>query len=154
MLARGQSQPYHLTDRMTHRHHLSIPAALCALALAAGCSTEPAPQAPLDTTKFTVENTDRFVALDAATEAAVSCTGLQERSLADGRLQVVANLRNSGADPFNVQVQCVFMDSQGLPIGPADWQAVAIPAGATEVVHFTAQTTATMKYSIRVRRAR
>ena len=39
--------------------------ATAALLLAAGCATPPpGPFAPLDTTKFTLENTDKFVLLD------------------------------------------------------------------------------------------
>jgi uncharacterized protein YcfL len=140
---------------MTIRHHLFPPAACCALALLGACASVPAPQAPQDTTKFTVENTVRFVALDSATEAVVSCTGLQERALGDGRLEVVANLKNSAGDPVRVLVQCVFLDEQGLPVGPeAPWQNLAIAADSTEVMRFTAPTLAARKYSIRVRRAR
>jgi uncharacterized protein YcfL len=139
---------------MTTRH-LSSLAACCALALLAGCASVPAPQAPQDTTKFTVENTLRFVALDASTEASISCTGLQERALADGRIEVVANLKNSDAKPARVNVQCVFMDGQGLPVGGvAPWKLIAISADATEVVRFTAPSLAARKYSIRVRSGR
>jgi uncharacterized protein YcfL len=127
-------------------------AAACALA---GCASAPAPQAPQDTTKFTVENTDRFAVLDSATEAVVSCTGLQERTLGDGRLEVVANLKNSGASPVQVQVQCEFLDGEGVPLASeAPWQLLAISGNSTEVVRFTAPATAAKKYAIRVRRAR
>jgi hypothetical protein len=140
---------------MTTRHTLSLLAACCALALLAGCASVPAPQAPQDTTKFTVENTVRFVALDAATEAVISCTGLQERALGDGRLEVVANLKNSGAKTERVNVQCVFLDEQGLPVGgDAPWEALTISADSTEVVRFTAPVLTARKYSIRVRSAR
>ncbi len=130
-------------------------AACGAFALAAGCASVPAPQAPQDTTKFTVENTVRFVALDAATEAVISCTGLQERALADGRLEVVANLKNSGATAVRVNVQCVFLDEQGLPVGgESSWELFPIAADSTEVVRFTAPVLTARKYSIRVRSAR
>jgi uncharacterized protein YcfL len=130
-------------------------AACCALALLAGCESVPAPQAPQDTTKFTVGNTVRFAALDSATEAVISCTGLQERALADGRLEVVANLRNSGASPVKVLVQCVFLGEAGLPVGAEPrWQALAIAADSTEVMRFTAPDLSARKYSIRVRRDR
>jgi uncharacterized protein YcfL len=140
---------------MTNRHTLFPLAACCALALAAGCASVPAPQAPQDTTKFTVENTERFVALDAASEAVISCTGLQERALGDGRLEVVANLKNSGAKAVRVNVQCVFLDEQGLPVGgESPWELFAISADSTEVVRFTAPVLTARKYSIRVRSAR
>jgi uncharacterized protein YcfL len=140
---------------MTTRPILSPFAACCALALAAGCSSVPAPQAPQDTTKFTVENTVRFVALDASTEAVISCTGLQERALADGRLEVVANLKNSDAKTVRVNVQCVFLDEQGLPVvSESPWAVFVISADSTEVVRFTAPVLTARKYSIRVRSAR
>jgi uncharacterized protein YcfL len=140
---------------MTTRHIVSTLAACGALALAAGCASAPAPQAPQDTTKFTVENTVRFVALDAPTEAVISCTGLQERALADGRLEVVANLKNSDAKAVRVNVQCVFLDEQGLPVGgESSWELFAISADSTEVVRFTAPVLTARKYSIRVRSAR
>jgi uncharacterized protein YcfL len=139
---------------MTLRHPITLPA-LCALALLAGCSAVPAPQAPMETTKFTVENTDRFVALDPAAEAAVSCTGLQERTLGDGRIEVVANLKNSDAGPVKVRVQCIFVDDQGAPVGPeAPWQPLAISGQSTEVMRFTAPGLSARRYVIRVRTAR
>jgi uncharacterized protein YcfL len=128
---------------------------LAALLSLAGCESAPAPQAPQDTTKFTVENTDRFAVLDSATEAVVSCTGLQERTLGDGRLEVVANLKNGGAKALKVQVQCEFLDGEGVPVGAAaPWQVLAISGDSTEVVRFTAPAAAAKKYAIRVRGAR
>ena len=137
---------------MTTSRTFSLFSACCALALVAGCASIPAPQ---DSTKFTVENTVRFVALDASTEAVISCTGLQERTLADGRLEVVANLKNSDTKPDRVNVQCVFLDEQGLPVGgEAPWEQFAISADSTEVVRFTAPGLSARKYSIRVRSGR
>jgi hypothetical protein len=141
---------------MTSRRSTFSLLALAVLAAGlAGCAGVPEARAPQDSTKFTVENTDRFLALDAATEAVISCTGLQERLLADGRLEVVANLRNSGTSAVKVRVQCVFLGDEGQPITvDAPSQSVAISAGATEVVRFTAPSAAAKRYSIRVRTAR
>jgi uncharacterized protein YcfL len=137
---------------MTPRHSILLAAALCALA---GCTGVPAPQGPQDTTKFTVENTARFAVLDSATEAVVSCTGLQERTLGDGRLEVVANLKNGDAKAVRVQVQCEFLDGEGVPLGTeAPWQNLAISGNSTEVVRFTAPAATARRYAIRVRRAR
>lgn len=112
------------------------------------------PAAPQDTNKFTVANTERFVALDPATEAAVSCTGLQERTLADGRLEVAANVKNLGGQPVEVQIACVFADDQGQPLGQPSWAPLKVAAGATEVVRFTAPSASARKYAIQVRDAR
>ncbi|MEO7414083.1 MAG: hypothetical protein ABIZ81_12085, partial [Opitutaceae bacterium] len=73
---------------------LSLTLAAAALAFLAGCAIEPGPFAPQDTTKYTLENTDKFVLLDKAAQNSVTCTGLQERMLPDGRLEVVANVKN------------------------------------------------------------
>ena len=140
---------------MTKRPSFSLLAALCGLGCLAGCATSPATQAPRDSTKFTVENTDRFAALDAATGAAVNCTGLQERTLGDGRLEVIANVKNRGSAPARLQIQCLFLDDDGAPVGAeGPWQALAIAGDSTEVVRFTAPDAAAKKYAIRVRRAR
>jgi uncharacterized protein YcfL len=136
-----------------HLFHLVVTAG--ALALLAGCASEPAASTPQDTTKYTVENTEKFAALDKATQEAVSCTGLQERTLPDGRIEVVANLKNREAHPFKVQVNCVFRDDQGFAIGdePA-FQTYALPGKATEVVRFTAPTATAKTYTIHARQTR
>ena len=95
------------------------------------------------------------MALDAAAEAAVSCTGLQERALGDGRLEVIANLKNGGTTPVHVRVQCAFLDGQGLPVETeAPWQPLDISPDSTEVMRFTAPVLAAKRYVIRVRSAR
>ncbi len=136
------------------RHTFSLLAALCSFAALAGCAADPGAMAPRDSAKYTVENTDRFVALDPATEAAVSCTGLQERTLGDGRLEVTANLKNLGGAAAQVKVECVFLDELGGPVGAeGPWQTLGLGANATEVVRFTAPDARSKRYAIRVRKA-
>jgi hypothetical protein len=118
---------------MTTRHLLALSASICGLAALAGCAGAVAPQAPQDTTKFTVGNTERFEALDAATQADISCTGLQERTLGDGRLEIVASIMNRDA---------------------GQWQMLAIGSDSTEVERFTAPGAGGGRYAIRVRSAR
>ncbi len=113
----------------------------------------PATATPRDSTKFTLENTNRFMVLDSATEAAVSCTGLQERTLDDGRLEVIANLKNRGSAPVRVHIQCLFQNDQGAPFSVAgSWQSLAIAGDSTEVVRFTAPDAMVKAYEIRVRK--
>jgi uncharacterized protein YcfL len=126
-----------------------------ALALWAGCATEPGPFAPLDTTKYTLENSDKFVLLDKPAQYSVTCTGLQERPLADGRLEVVANVKNRESRRIQVQINCVFKDDQGFPTGDeTPWQTVILSENATEAVRFTAMNANAKKYTVRVRQAR
>lgn len=126
-----------------------------ALALTAGCMTEPGPYAPLDTTKYTLENTDRFVLLDKPTQVSVTCTGIQERVLEDGRIEIVANVKNREPRRIQVQVNCVFKDEQGFSTGDeTPFQTVILSENATEAVKFTAMNAKAKKYTVRVRQAR
>ena len=130
--------------------------ASAALALLAGCATPPpGPFPPLDTTKFTLENTDKFVLLDQPAQYSVTCTGLQERALADGRLEVVANVKNRESRRIQVQISCVFKDDLGYSTGDeTPFQTLILSENATEAVRFTAMNTLAKRYTIRVRQAR
>ncbi|HTZ21539.1 MAG TPA: YcfL family protein [Opitutaceae bacterium] len=129
--------------------------ATVALALLAGCATEPGPFTPQDTTKYTVENTEKFVLLDKPTQVSVTCTGLQERLLPDGRLEVVANVKNREARRIQVQIQCVFKDEQRVSTGDETaWQTLILAENSTEAVRFTATNPQAKTYEIRVRQAR
>lgn len=130
---------------------------LAALAVAglwlAGCTTEPA--RPLDSPKYSIEDTGKFTHLDKASAAAVSCTSLQERRLPDDRLEVVASLRNRETKPVKVQVNCVFKDAQGFSTGDeTPFRTITLEGGATEAVRFTAANAAAKQYTLRVRLAR
>ena len=125
------------------------------LALLGGCATEPGPFAPQDTTKYTLENTDKFVLLDKPAQNSVTCTGLQERFLADGRLEVVANVKNRENRRIQVQANCVFKDEQGFSTGDeTPFQTLILAENSTEAVHFTAMNTLAKRYTVRVRQAR
>lgn len=129
--------------------------AAAALALLGGCASEPGPFTPKDTTKYTVENTEKFVLLDKPTQTSVTCTGLQERLLADGRLEVVANVKNRENRRIQVQANCVFKDEQGFSTGDeTPFQTLILAENSTEAVRFTAMNAQARKYTIRVRQAR
>jgi hypothetical protein len=133
--------------------HLLVSAAACAMA--AGCATPTGPFPPLDTTKFTLESTDRFVLLDQPAQYSVTCTGLQDGASDDGRLWVVANVKNRENRRVQVQINCVFKDEQGFSTGDeTPWQTLILSENSTEAVRFTAMNTAAKKYTIRVRQAR
>ncbi len=134
---------------------LLVLAALVAGGFSAGCVQQTGPFPALDTTKFTLENTERFVLLDQATQHAVTCTGLQEIPLADGRLEVVANVKNRENRRIDVQVSCVFKDEHGFSTGDeTPFQTLILSEHATEAVRFTAMNPQAKKYTIRVRQAR
>ena len=135
--------------------HLLVLAALAAGGISTGCVQQTGPFPALDTTKFTLENTERFVLLDQATQHSVTCTGLQEIPLADGRLEVVANVKNRESRRIDVQVNCVFKDEHGFSTGDeTPFQTLILAENATEAVRFTAMNTNAKRYTIRVRQAR
>ncbi|HXC02061.1 MAG TPA: YcfL family protein [Opitutaceae bacterium] len=127
---------------------------LAATALLAGCST-PGPYKPQDTTKYTIENTNQFVLLDEPTQTSVTCTGLEPRTLPDGRLDIVALVKNREDRRIQVQVQCVFKDDHGVSTGDeTPWENLILAENSTEAVHFTAMNTQARNFTIRVRQAR
>ena len=126
---------------------LLILAATAALTLFAGCVTAPGPFQPLDTTKYTLENTDKFVLLDKLIAAAA------ERPYV--RLEVVANVKNRESRRLEVQINCVFKDELNASTGDeTPFQTLILTDNSTEAVRFTAMNSAAKKYTIRVRQAR
>ena len=123
--------------------------------LGAGCkSTSPGAYAPQDTTKYDLENKAGFVLLDPGAQHSVTTSGLQERKLPDGRMEVTANIRNRENRRIQVQVNCVFKDDQGFSLDETPFQTLILTENAQESVHFTAMNPQAKKYTIRVRQAR
>lgn len=124
--------------------------------LLGGCQAPPGPFAPQDTTKYTLENTERFVLMDAPTQTSVTCTGLQEFVRpADGHLEVVANVKNREARRIQVQISCVFKNEQGFSTGDeTPWQTLILGENATEAVRFASMNNQARTYTVRVRQAR
>ena len=133
--------------------------ALAALLLAAGCTSKSTqgsgPYLPQDTTKYTLEDTGKFVLMDQAAQYSITCTGFQENTTPDGRLEVVANVKNREERRIQVQISCVFKDAQRFSTGDeTPWQTLILTENATEAVRFTATNPLSKTYTIRVRQAR
>ena len=110
---------------------------------------------PRNATRYDLENRERFVLLDKAAERSVTCSGMQERLLEDGRIEVVANLRNRLKRRIQVQVNCVFKDDQGFPTGDeTSFADVILTEKAQEGVRFISMNNKAKRYTIRVRQAR
>lgn len=102
-----------------------------------------------------IENSQRFVLLDKSTEREVTCSGIQERWTEDGRLEVVANVRNRRGRRVEVQINCVFKDEQGFPTGDeTPFQTLILTANAQEGVRFVSINPKAKKYTIRARQPR
>ena len=130
-------------------------ATLASAAFLTGCQHEPGPFLPQDTTRYTLESTEKFVLMDRPTQVSVTCTGLQERTTEDGRLEVLANVKNRENRRIQVQIRCVFKDASGFSTGDeTPWQTLILGENATEAVRFTAQTKVAQKYTVAVRQAR
>ncbi len=123
------------------------------LALQTGCETGAYP--PKNTQEFDLENREPFVLLDKATQNSVTCTGIQQRTLEDGRLEVTANVRNRIKKRIQVQINCVFKDEQGFSTGDeTPWINLILDENAQESVKFVSMNNKAKKFTIRVRQAR
>jgi hypothetical protein len=139
---------------MNTRNRHALPAVIAALFLTAGCAAGAGSLPPQNSTKYTVANTETFVHLESNL-GGVTCTGLQERVLPDGRLEVVANVKNHGERTVRVQANCVFRDAEGFGVGDGTpFQTFELPAGTTETVRFTSKEMKARRYTIGVRAAR
>ena len=134
---------------------LPILIATSAALLGAGCQTTgKGAYTPQDTTKYDLENKEKFVLLDPGAQRSVTSSGIQERTLTDGRMEVTANVRNRENRRIQVQINCVFKDEQGFAIDESPFQNLILAENAQESVRFTAMNPLAKKYTIRVRQAR
>ena len=132
-----------------------IIAALGGLALLAGCASEDnGAYLPVNVTVNDLENRTTLVLLDANVQNAVTCPGVQETQLPDGRLRVAAHLRNRTEKQVRVQANCEFKDEQGFVIDATPFQNVFLDENAQQDVQFTAMNDKVQKYTIRVRAPR
>jgi hypothetical protein len=118
----------------------------------AGCSSGGA-YAPKNATKYDLENHAKFVEMDSRVQRSVTCSGLQERIREDGRLEVVANVRNRESRRIEVQINCVFKDEQGFGVEDTPFQTLILTENAQESVRFVSISTKAKSYTIRVREA-
>jgi uncharacterized protein YcfL len=123
-----------------------------------GCETTPVDTGaylPVNTTVNDVENHENLVLMDSRVQVSVTCTGIQEKRTDDGRIQVIANLRNRETRRIQVQANCVFKDEQGFPTEGEEsaFKNVILTENAQEPVQFTALNDKARRYTIRIREA-
>lgn len=136
---------------MTNNRKLLFCVAQIAIFLT-GCASGPNSGDQLDTTKYTIESTGKFVLLDQSPQVCVKCTGLQERMLPNGRLEVVANVKNLEKRRIEVEIDCIFKDERGVPSEEErTFQKIALAEGSTQAVPFISTNDQARKYTIRVR---
>jgi uncharacterized protein YcfL len=119
----------------------------------AGCAHK-GPYEPRNTA-VDVENRAPFVLMDPGAQRSVTCSVIQERVHADGKLEVIANVRNRENRRIQVQVNCVFKDQQGFSTGDeTPWQTLILTENAQESVRFVSMNDQAKRFTIRVRQAR
>ena len=135
---------------------ISLLAASGAVLLAAGCSThDKGPYLPEGVKTPAYEGREPVVLMDPGVQHSVTCVSLQEKTLPDGRLEVVAHLRNRENRRIEVQANCVFKDQNGFSTDDeSPFAMVILTENATEDAKFVSMNNLAKKYIIRVRQAR
>jgi hypothetical protein len=139
-----------------NRSIISLLAAGGALLLVVGCSThDQGPYLPQSPKTPAYEGVEPVVLLDPGVRHSVACSGIQEQTLADGRLEVIAHLRNRENRRIEVQANCVFKDQNSFSTGDeTPFVMVILTENGTEDVKFVSMNNLARKYTIRVRQAR
>ena len=134
----------------------SLVSALLLLTLlgGSGCRTEGAFK-PINTTRYDFENESSFVLMDRSMQRSVTVSGLQETVGEDGRLEVVANVRNRVNRRLHVQIGCVFKNEAGFGTGDEiPWQTLILTEAEQKSIRFISMNDKAKRYTIRVRQAR
>ena len=126
-----------------------------ALALGlSGCASHEGAYAPVNTTTHNLETTANFVLLDPGAQRSVTSSGIQQRTLEDGRLEVACNVRNRENRRIQVQINCEFKDEQGFTVDDTPFQNLILTENEQQTVKWTSLNNKAKKYTIRVRQAR
>ena len=139
------------------KNRLALALAGLAAVLAVGCSSthDKGPYLPQTPPPMGYETREPVVLLDPGVQYSVTCSGIQERTLPDGRLEVVAHLRNRENRRIEVQANCVFKDQNGFSTSDeTPFVMVILTENATEDVKFVSMNNLAKKYTVRVRQAR
>ena len=136
---------------------LILLASIITALIAVGCKSDydKGPYLPGQSRTPDYENTERFVMLDIDMKHSITCSGIHERTLEDGRIEVTAQIRNREVRRLVVQVNYVFKDAAGVSTSDeTPFQNVILTENATEQVKFVSSNSTAKKYTIRVRQAR
>jgi len=129
-------------------------AGVASLLLSTGCATHEGAYAPQATAQGNLETSDNFVLLDPVTQKSVTCAGLEQHNLGDGRIEAAANVRSRINARIEVQVSCVFKDDYGVAVDETPFQTLILTENATETVKFTSMNDKAKRFTIRIRQPR
>lgn len=137
-------------DMIAIRHFLLVLGSM----IIAGCAA-PGPYLPKDATKNTLENSEHFVVLDKEVQHSITCTGIAQQRLADGRLSVAANIKNRESRRIEVQIRCVFKDEGAFSTGDeTPWETLILSENSTQTVRFASVNNLAHNYTLTVRQAK
>lgn len=128
-----------------------------AVLLVAGCSStqDKGPYLPQTPKAPAYEAREPVVLMDPGVQHSVTCSGIQEQTLPDGRLEVIAHLRNRENRRIEVQANCVFKDQNSFATGDeTPYVMVILTENGTEDVRFVSMNNLARRYTIHVRQAR
>ena len=129
---------------------LTLLAAGSAMVLGAGCAHQQEQVKYLPAPSY--EGRDSIALLGAGVQKSVTCTGVEERTLPDGRLEVIAHLHNRENRRLEVQANCVFKDLNGFSTGDeTPYRMVILTENGTEEARFTSMNNLAKKYTVNVR---
>jgi uncharacterized protein YcfL len=123
-----------------------------------GCATAPpdtGAYVPVNTTVNDLENHETLVLMDPRVQNSVTCSGIQQRTTSDGRLEITANIRNREERRIQVQINCVFKDEQGFPTEGEEtpFRNLILTENAQEPAQFVSLNNKARRYTIRIREA-
>jgi uncharacterized protein YcfL len=130
-------------------------AALLLVATGCGSTHDKGPYVPQTSKTPAYESKEPVVLMDPGVQYSITQSGVQERVLSDGRLEVTVHLRNRENRRIEVQANCVFKDQNGYSTGDeTPWQTVILTENSTEDVKFVSANAQARKATVRVRQAR
>lgn len=104
---------------------------------------------------YSADENRPVVFMDAKVANCIEVAGIQQNTMPDGRLHMVANLVNRAHHSLESQVQCVFKDEHGFSTGDeTPWQTLIFTENGQETVSFVAMNPQAKRATIRVRQPR
>lgn len=122
--------------------------------LLGSCAHQEGPYIPV-TQSPSVEDLYPVVLLDESLQGFIAVDHTEGQRLSDGRLEIVANLRNRTLQDVRIQVQTVFKDEKGYSTNEdSAWAMVFLNANETETYKIVSRGQDASRYTIRIRRVR
>lgn len=120
----------------------------------AGCAG-PSKPCPVVTTRYSLADTAKVTLMDETVRQAVECTGLQVSHRKDGRLEVIASLKNLDHRTLLVDVAATFKGPVGEALADeTPWHRLTLEGNNTVVARFVSREAQAADFVVRVRVAK